>query len=165
MTAFRATYSDWKLIKTRGVVQVVMEIPVGESDAAYEVLGGMPVHGKERWFGIAAINLSQAKEDAPAKPGQNAPKPDRVKQGKRDWRDMPYSQQAAIRVGEATFAAYLREEHPNDWHETHDADACLKLMCGIESKRELATSGKPATLWFQIDSAYSAWLAKERVGA
>lgn len=55
MTAFRATYSDWKLVKTRAVVQVVMEVPLSDADAAYEVLGGMPVHGNERWFGIAAL--------------------------------------------------------------------------------------------------------------
>lgn len=80
---------------------------------------------------------------------------------KRDWRDMPYPQQAAIRVGEATFAAYLREEHPDEWHETGDADACMKLICRIESKRELGIEGKRATLWFQLDSAYQAWKAVE----
>jgi hypothetical protein len=105
------------------------------------------------------------KESAPARPDQIAPKPDRAKPGKRDWRDLPYSQQAGIRINEPTFAAYLREEHPDEWHETGDADACLKLICRVDSKSELGTKPRAETLWFQIDSAYQAWLAKERVGA
>jgi hypothetical protein len=84
---------------------------------------------------------------------------------KRDWRALPKPQQAGIRIGEATFAAYLREEHPHDWRETGEVDACLKFMCGINSKRELATNAQAGALWFQIDSGYQAWLAKERVGA
>ncbi len=90
-------------------------------------------------------------------------KPAGAKLEKRDWRDLPYAQQAGIRINEPTFAAYLREEHSDEWHETGDADACLKLMCNIESKRDLHVGSKAATLWFQLDSAYSAWLAMERV--
>lgn len=163
MTAFRATYSDWKLIKTRGVVQVVMEVPLADADAAYDVLGGMPVHGKERWFGIAA--LKSTAEESRAKPRQDSPPSSHPGGAKRDWRAVPFSQQAGIRINEPTFAAYLREEHPNEWHETGDANACIKLICSISSKRELMTSPKRAVLWHQIDTEYQAWLAKERVGA
>ncbi len=56
--AFKATYSDWKLVKTRGVVQVIFEVPLADSDTAYEILGGMPNHANERWFGIAALGNS-----------------------------------------------------------------------------------------------------------
>ena len=102
-------------------------------------------------------------DSTPARPSLAKDKPS--EKAKRPWRDTPYPQQAGIRIGEPTFAAYLREEHSDEWHETGDADACLKLLCGIDSKRELGISGKPATMWFQLESAYSAWLAKERVGA
>ena len=69
MTAFRATFADMKLVKTRQVAQLIFEIPIEDFDAAYEVLGGMPVPAKERWFGIAAIKSPEEKE-APAKPRQ-----------------------------------------------------------------------------------------------
>ena len=36
--AFRASYSDWKLIKTRSVVQIVFEVPLEAADEAYQVL-------------------------------------------------------------------------------------------------------------------------------
>lgn len=166
MTAFKAAYADWKLIKTRGVIQVVMEVPLAEADAAYDVLGGMPNAANEVWFGIAALNLPQAEKEnsklpAPATPEQD-PKSARAK---RDWRDVPYPQQAGIRINEPTFAAYLREEHPDEWHETGDADDCLKLICGVSSKVYLATIHKAALMWHQIDTDYAAWLVRERVGA
>lgn len=163
MTAFRGTYADWKNIRTRGVVQIVFEVPLAESDAAYEILGGMPNPAKERWFGVAA--LKSPAEEAPSNVPSGSPPSTRPDGTKRDWRSVPYPQQAGIRVNEAAFEIYLRQEHPNEWHETGDTDACLKFICKIDSKRELATNHKAAALWHQIDSFYSAWLAKERVGA
>lgn len=152
MTAFRAVYADWKLVKTRQVVQVVFEVPLHDADAAYEVLGGMPAPAAERWFGIAAL--------APERP---QPVVDRPPAGaKRAWRDLPATQQAAMRVSnEPAFAAYLRENHQDEWHETGDADSCLKLICRIESKKELMTNHKALVLWRQIDSQYEAWKALE----
>lgn len=144
-TAFKATYSDWKLIKTRGVIQVVFEVPLHDEQAALDVLGGMPKPEKERWFGIAPLSPVAR------------PQPDNPVGAKRDWRSMPASQQAGIRVSEPAFAAYLREEHPDEWHETGDADGCLKLILQITSKTELATNQKRLVLWRQMDDAYQAW--------
>jgi hypothetical protein len=103
------------------------------------------------------------KEANPA-PRQEAasPQPDGAK---RDWRDLPPQQRAGIRINEPLFAAYLREEHPDEWHETGEADACLKFICKIESKRDLAANHKALTMFNLLDSAYLAWQAKERVGA
>jgi len=53
--AFRASYSDWKPIKTRRVIQIVFEVPWESHDEAYRALGGMPDPGSERWFGIARL--------------------------------------------------------------------------------------------------------------
>jgi hypothetical protein len=161
MTAFRAAYSDMKLVKTRQVAQLIFEIPLSDFDAAYEVLGGLPDSSKERWFGIAAIQVPQAKE-APATPGQNAPKPDRAK---RDWRDIPPSQQAGIRCDEPVFAAFLREKHPDDWHEAaNDAAECVRLICAVES-RSMLNDGPYRVIWHQLEKQFSDWLMKERVGA
>lgn len=53
--AFGAEYVDWKLIRTRGAVQIVFEVPINEAGHAYEALGGMPAQGNSRWFGIAPL--------------------------------------------------------------------------------------------------------------
>lgn len=170
MTAFRATYSDWKLVKTRGVVQVVMEVPLAEADAAYDVLGGMPNPANETWFGIAPINLHRpAKEtkqvdDLPQATSSSVNhKPPAGT--KRSWEDLQPQQQAGIRCGEPTFVAFLKEQYRNEWRGTDGAAECVRFICGVHSRVELGTNQKASVIWHQLDCEYRAWLAGERVGA
>lgn len=53
--AFSASYADWKIVKTRRVVQVIFEIPLEAAGHAHNVLGGMPDPEAETWFGIARM--------------------------------------------------------------------------------------------------------------
>lgn len=149
--AFRATYSDWKLVKTRGVVQVIFEVPLADHDVAYQVVGGMPNSSNERWFAIAPLDLTKKHIDA---------KP------KRDWRDVPPAEQAGIRCNEPSFIEFIRETRPDEWHENpYDVAECVRLICAVSSRSELGINQKARVIWHQLDSAYQAWLAKERVGA
>jgi hypothetical protein len=161
MTAFRATYSDWKLIKTRGVVQVVMEVPLADADAAYDVLGGMPVHGKERWFGIAA--LKSTAEEAHATPRQDSPPKQSHPDGARrmDWSDMQPAAQAGIRCGDPVFWAFLNETRPYRITHTLEASEAVREMCGVTSRSELGTNHKARVIWKQLDDQFSAWKALE----
>jgi hypothetical protein len=151
-TAFKATYSDWKLVKTRQVVQIVFEVPLAEADAAYELLGGMPAPASERWFGIAALAPKPEPRPVPDKPLAGA---------KRDWRDLPPSQQAGIRCEEPSFVSFLKEERSDDWHESQDAAECVRLICGITSRSELGTNQKARVIWAQLNSQFEAWKALE----
>lgn len=166
MTAFRATYSDWKLVKTRGVVQVVMEVPLAESDAAYEVLGGMPVHGKERWFGIAAINLGKEAMPNPPLPELDArPQPSQpqagAKRGVRPWREMKPSSQAGTLCNEAVFHAFLFENYGFDVTGTDQAAIVVRQLCKVESRREFDTDPDAKVRWQGLDDQYQAWKALE----
>lgn len=152
MTAFRATYSDFKLIKTRQAVQIVFEIPLHDVDAALEVLGGMPAPSSERWFGIAPLT---APASAMPQPGSDKPPAG----AKRNWRELPPSQQAGIRCDDAAFVAFLREERPDDWIETREPAECVRLICGVTTRAELATNQKARVIWHQLDSQYQAWKA------
>lgn len=175
--AFKATYSDWKLVKTRGVIQVVFEVPLADSDMAYDVLGGMPDASKEHWFGIAAIQSAETtrrrevvRSDAKhsntgtmatsieVRPDQDHPPPDRAK---RDWRDLQPQQQAGIRCEEPSFEAFLKEERADDWHEAQEAAECVRLICGVSSRSELGNNQKARTIWHQLDEQYQAWKALE----
>jgi hypothetical protein len=70
--AFRASYADWKLIKTRSVVQIILEVPLESADAAYKVLGGMPNFGAEQWMAVARLS-PEAKEQEPVQELQTPP--------------------------------------------------------------------------------------------
>jgi hypothetical protein len=162
--AFRGVYADWKLVKTRGVVQVVLELPIEDADAAYEVLGGMPVAAKERWFAVAAIRTQP--EETPISPAVATPQPVPDKPqagGKRDWRDMQPAQQAALRCNNVMFTAFLKEERADDWHEAGaDPAECVRIICGVSSRSLLNVEQRARVIWKQLDDQFQAW---ERVGA
>ena len=147
--AFRASFSDLKLVKTRQIAQLIFEIPLAEFDAAYDVLGGLPNPASEQWFAIAPLDLTKNPIDAVPKP--------------RDWRELQPAQQAGIRCAEPTFMAFLKETRPDDWHESEDAAACVRLICGVHSRVELGTNQKSRVIWHQLDSDYLAWLMMERI--
>jgi hypothetical protein len=120
-------------------------------------------------FAVVLVEIGDdelpAQKEAAAQPRPSAsPKPP-TDGAKRSWMDIPPAQRAGIRVGEALFAAFLREERPDDWHEASDANDCLLMMCGVDRKRDLATNHKALLMFNLLDSAYDAWKIKERVGA
>lgn len=142
MTAFRATFSDMKLVKTRQVAQLIFEIPIEEFDAAYEILGGMPVPSKERWFGIAAI---KSPEEAPNR-------------DKMDWCDVQPAAQAALRCEQPMFWAFLREVHGySTVKDTDSAADAVRHLCVAKSRSEFSTDHRKRVLWKQLDDQFQAW--------
>jgi hypothetical protein len=80
---FSATYADWKLIKTRRCVQIVLEVPLEAANEAYEALGGMPSAATERWVAVARLDLTavqptmeeQTKQAPPVLPASTSRQP------------------------------------------------------------------------------------------
>lgn len=156
--AFKACYSDWKLIKTRGVVQVVMEIPLAEADAAYNVLGGMPDPGSENWFAVAALNPLAGKEiqvtPAPQKLLPESPSAG----GRRNWSDLQPAAQAGIRCGEPSFRAFLNESRAYAVSDATEAAEAVREICNVGSRVELGTNQKARVIWHQLDAEFQAWI-------
>lgn len=157
--AICAAYADMKIVKTRQVVQLILELPLADFDAAYKVLGGLPNPANERWFAIAAIKNAESNPRSPdARP---QPEKDKPAGAKRDWRDLLPSQQAGMRCEEAAFTHFLREQRPDDWSETQDTADCVRLICGVESRADLNMNQKARVIWHQLDEQYQAWKAIE----
>lgn len=151
-SAFRATYSDWKLVKTRGVVQVVFEVPVADAGEAYDVLGGMPNSGSEQWFGIAAISAARSEQVESKSTART----------KRDWPSLSAAQQSGIRCDDIAFTVFLQEEHPDNWHESmSDPAECVRLICGVQSRGEFARNPGAEQRWRTLDDQFQAWKALE----
>lgn len=149
MTAFRATYSDFKLVKTRKVVQIVLEVPVEQANVVLDVLGGMPDPSSETWVGVAPLSPDAVQPQPVVQP--------RPAGAKRDWRDMSPQQQAGIRCDDTAFVAFLREERSDDWIETREPAECVRLICGVRTRAELETNHKARVIWHQLDDQFQAW--------
>jgi hypothetical protein len=131
---------------------------VGKRDIVNCVCCGKPAVGNCE--GVE-INDSESPVPAKEKPAKAPANPAGAKHGTRDWRDIPPANQAGMRCDEPIFAAFLREQRPDDWHDRPDAAECVRLICGILSRTELGTNHAARVIWKQLDDQYLAWKALE----
>ena len=172
MTAFQATYSDWKLIRSRKVVQVVLEVPIEQADEAYQVLGGMPNPASETWVGVARLTLTPMDEqgnfETPAAtvpvrraveeqfreaPTEAAPRP------RKSFAELSPAQQAGIACNEPRFWAFLREKMcRGEVIDTTSASIAVRALCGVSSRTQIKPGNAAADLWGDLYGSYQAWL-------
>jgi hypothetical protein len=172
MTAacFRGTYSDFKLIKTRGVVSISFEIPVEQAQAALDVLGGMPVAATEVWCGIARLN--HAGEDSSAgtaaapkrdleKPptsGRGQPAPD-TQPAKQAFRDMRLVNQAGMLCDELSFQRFITERAKSALLFSDEGAAeYVREYCGVRSRSDIRPRTPSGDRWTKLHDEYRLWM-------
>lgn len=141
--AFKATYSDLKFIKSRKVAQVTLEIPIEQADAFVKAFG-TPNPATETWVGIARLDLSAVAPEKPAKE-------------KRQFRDLPPAQQAAMRCNEPGFWTFLSQRSDHTIIDASAAASVVRMECGVKSRSELNSNADSASRWKSLDDAYWAW--------
>ena len=170
--AFTACYSDWKLIRTRATVQIVLEIPIEKADSAYQVLGGMPIAGKEIWVAVARLaddlpetdtNTDDAfgaatlaaigKARPPASP-HGEPVTTQPEKQRRRFSSLPLPQQAALLCQEPSFWNFLREHFDAITAQSNSSDDALKMILNIRSKRDIQENDP---VFFDVRDKYLAW--------
>lgn len=144
--AFECTFSDWRLIKTRGVVSISFEVPIEKADVAYKVLGGMPDHSSEKWFAIARLNPKSA--DPKERPE------------KKSWQEMPPVQQAGMLCDDPLFQKFMRETS----EFTHnDIPLMVRQHCGVESRKGILPGTDAGNKWDSLVSDYRAWVREVEI--
>lgn len=152
--AFSATYADWKLIRGRKVVQVVFEIPLEKADEAYQVVGGMPDAGAEKWFGIAA--LTPAATEARQSPISDAPTAGEPH--KKSWEEIMPSQQAGILCSEPHFWMFLNGIGAINIETTDDCATWVRQYLKVNSRADI-TPRSPVAMsrWRELVVDYRLW--------
>ena len=105
--AIQGTFADYRTAKGRGVLQLIIEVPLEGQEAAYKALG-YPLPGEILWVAVARIRDPGAKAKA-AEPEPPAPEPAPAKERQR-FDDLPPTQQAGILCGQDDFQAWLHRE-------------------------------------------------------
>ena len=141
----RATFSDWRPVKSRKVLQLILEVPVEQTEQVLQTLGA-PMPDAERWVAVALLQ--------PEKPAQNAV-PDRqavaYAPGRRRFSELPRSQQAGIRCDDPEFARWAIR----NWGMEGDSAAdVVRWRCQIASRAELDTNNRAARIWDEIDAQF-----------
>lgn len=127
------TYSDFKLVKTRSVAQIVIELPIEKAQEAVAVFG-MPLPGSEVPVAVALLNRD------PEQPA--LPKP------KKHWNEMPRSQQAGI---------LCTDERFRQWQGALDEDdsaTILRRHCNVDSRATLDKDSSAAAQFDQMVTNY-----------
>ena len=162
--AFSATYSDWKLIRTRAVVQIVLEVPIEDADHAYNVLGGMPNSAREIWVGVARfVNAGGAprpstlaaddRASAPAsRHGEPAPDSNTPARARKSWHEMTPTMQTGVLCADKSFQKWLGVNNETD------AAILIRGRCGVNSRKDIQLTTNAAGVWRDIVADYRAWM-------
>jgi hypothetical protein len=182
-----ASFADFKIVKTRGVAQLVFEVDLAQADAALALLGGVPRPEQERWVSIAPVkadgarvNTTPGPEQPPAlaKAGQPAPsEPTKAEAVARAIHDAVGLPRARPTDGERirTRAVMLcKDENFQEWaaqilNSNQNEDVAIFLVrstCGIRSRAELATDPIAQQKFLDLEAQYRAETGQmaERIG-
>ena len=125
------TYSDFKIIKTRQVAQVVIEVPLERSKDVIDKFG-LPMPNEELWLAVAAIKSERATDNARASKA---------------------IQQAGIVCKDATFGVFLKNQkklsdvNPAD-HST--IENAVRAITGVQSRAEWRTNEQALIAWERL---------------
>lgn len=143
--AIEARYVDHKNVPGRGVLKIILEIPVEHTTDFFNKFGH-PDPGKEKRVGLALLATETDEVSV---------KDELAEKAKRKFEDLPYSQQAALLCKDERFHGALRalsgdksrlvytaatldqDKHDLYASDCIHADHNLKKILGISSKTEL----------------------------
>lgn len=125
------SYADFKVIKTRSVVSISIEIPIEQADTFISTFG-MPIPGSEKPVALALMNTE----------------PEQPEKGKKSWAEMGRAQQAGILCNDPRF---------QDWCGATSADGAadfIRRECGVHTRAHLDMNKKAAGAFDQIVTNY-----------
>lgn len=129
------TYADLKIVKTRRVIQMVIEFPIEASKEFTDVFG-MPQPDVEQWVVVARLRQEAIRRNETASRA---------------------IQEAGILCKTASFGEWLRDHrgmseiNPSDPNSIADG---LRAILGIRSRSELSTDKDALFVWNSLKSAY-----------
>lgn len=135
MPAERAAFSDIRTVRSRGVMQLVLEISIESADQVLKSLGGVPVPGQERWVAIAPLVKEVVKQ---------------TEAERKSWSELRPSAQAALKCNDPLFQRFMCAANADE------AAEFVRAKCGVSSRSLLDTNAAAAAKWQQLYSTFTA---------
>jgi hypothetical protein len=140
----QATYSEWKMVKTRKVLVLSFEVPL-EAQAAVMAALGTPMPDAETWVAIARLNLNAATAQAEPPAIEHQPEAD-IRKPKS------LAQIAGIICNEPAFWRYI--DVPN----AEEAAEYVRSRCGISTRSALDSNPDAAMVFRTLRADYQIWM-------
>lgn len=146
--AIQATFSDWRTVKSRKALQLILEVPIEQTEAVLTALGA-PMPDQPKWVAVAL--LQEPEED-------EQPKPEGPR---RRWHEMPASQQAGILCADPQFHQWVAQAlfptaigfKPHVKADVKCAE-WVREQCGVISRSELDTDPEARAKWDALVSQF-----------
>lgn len=147
--AISGTFADFKLVKTRGQAQLVVEIPIEQAQAALEVFG-VPQPGKE--VPVAVARLTETATEKPV-----------AKQERKPWGELLPAQQAGIRCADPEFQKWIIGQSDEYWvsqcrlidlTDEEIAVSAVHALCDVSSRKAITTGSAADGEWQAIQERF-----------
>lgn len=132
--AVKARYADWRPVKGRKVLQIVLEVPLEQQNEVLAMLGA-PLPDRHLWVAIAV--LSEAASE--------------TKGGK-------LAQQAAIMCNEGAFQQWAAHRMKDGVRTAECAADFIRWRCAVTSRADLDHDEAAGAVFRSMKSEYEAWL-------
>jgi len=164
-SAIRATFSQYAMVKTRGVLVLHMEVPLEQQAEVFKVLG-YPLPGEEVWCGIARLNPEgcPARSDGTTAERSPATPEDRgliaSERGKAAYAAASDMEKARLRsvllAKDARFQKWATPEwSSNNFTPTEDAAQYIRdTCCAGESRRLIAEDRACYEAFLKMEGRY-----------
>lgn len=130
--AIQASYSDFKLIKSRSCAQIILELPIEKAEAFLTAFG-VPQPGAEKPVALALMQKPQEQK---------------AEQPRKRFKQMSRSQQAGILCADPAF---------QKWMGCRDEEATadqVRWNCGVISRGNIDDDGNSAGRWDDLVLRY-----------
>jgi hypothetical protein len=137
----QGTYADFKVVKTRKVLQMIIEIPIERSDDFTKKFG-LPDPSKEKWVAVAYLN-----DATPPQQDSDASKVVQI---------------SGILCRTPKFGEFLNQKF-NAKVDVSDPDSIanmLRTVCSVSSRADFATNLVAQKSFVDLHTEYRKWLEK-----
>lgn len=145
-------YADLRQVKSRGVWQLVLDIPAEKVEGMVELFG-MPRQDEPTWLAVARLKVSPGPVHAVhgvAAEG-NPPLPSTVPGESKRERTLP--EKVGMRCNDKRFQEWLYSKG----RVTGDADGAaywVRSECGVKSRSEILPGTEAAAAWLKLETQY-----------
>ena len=142
--AIQGTFADLKSVKTRSVVQMVIEIPIERAEQVIKAFG-FPQPGAE--IAVAVARLDPEKAKASPAPLETPAKP------KKRFHELPMPQQAAQRCNDAGFQLWLEQTSRTTTAHPNNAADYVRWFCDVKSRADIGDN-MAGVKWDALNADY-----------
>lgn len=146
--ALAGSYSDFKLVKTRAVAQLVIEIPIEQAEAAIKMFG-IPMSGTEIPVAVALL----VKETAQPKPADLS----KSERGKEQYRQMDDMERARVRAvqlcKDLKFQLWASRQVQPEGHSL-TVEQWMRWRIGTLSRRSIASDDRTYREFLALETQF-----------